>query len=114
MDIRFYLDPDTGLPHIYGHGVTEADVERVLCRPGEDGPSSGGSRQAVGQAEGGRAWFKNPRFRVTHGISARTLIGPGVQHAMQRVVRAGLRESLVAVLGLQFRENRVYPRSSSQ
>ena len=29
-------------------------------------------------------------------------------------VGAGLRESLVAVLGLQFRENRVYPRSSSQ
>ena len=54
MDIRFYLDPDTGLPHIYGHGVAEADVERVLRRPGEDGPSSGGSRQAVGQAEGGR------------------------------------------------------------
>jgi len=37
VDIRFYLDPDTGLPHIYGHGVTEADVERVLRRPGEDG-----------------------------------------------------------------------------
>ena len=29
-------------------------------------------------------------------------------------VGAGLRESLVAVLGLQFRENRVYTRSSSQ
>ena len=29
-------------------------------------------------------------------------------------VAAGLRESLAAVLGLQFRENRVYPRSSSQ
>ena len=29
-------------------------------------------------------------------------------------VGAGLRESLVALLGLQFRENRVYPRSSSQ
>ena len=29
-------------------------------------------------------------------------------------VGAGLRESLVAVLGPQFRENRVYPRSSSQ
>ena len=29
-------------------------------------------------------------------------------------VGAGLRESLVAVLGLQVRENRVYPRSSSQ
>ena len=54
MDIRFYLDPETGLPHIYGHGVTETDVERVLRRPGEDGPSSGNSRQAVGQAKGGR------------------------------------------------------------
>jgi hypothetical protein len=42
------------LPHIYGHCVSEADVERVLRRPGEDGPSSGGSRQAVGQAHGGR------------------------------------------------------------
>jgi hypothetical protein len=54
VDIRFYLDPDTGLPHIYGHGVTEADVERILRTPGEDGPSSGGSRQAIGQGEGGR------------------------------------------------------------
>ena len=52
------------------------------------------------------AWFKNARFRVTLGISARTLIGPALG--------AGLRESLAAVLGLQFRENRVYPRSSSQ
>ena len=29
-------------------------------------------------------------------------------------VGAGFRESLTAMLGLQFRENRVYPRSSSQ
>jgi hypothetical protein len=29
-------------------------------------------------------------------------------------VGAGVRESLVAVLGPQFRENRVYPNSSSQ
>lgn len=54
MEIRYYLDPETGLPHIYGHGVTEAEVERVLRRVGEDGPSSGGSRQAVGPSEGGR------------------------------------------------------------
>ncbi len=54
MEIRYYLDPETGLPHVYGHGVTEAEVERILRRVGEDGPSSGGSRQAVGQAEGGR------------------------------------------------------------
>ena len=32
VDIRFYLDPDTGLPHIYGHGVTEEEVEQS-CGP---------------------------------------------------------------------------------
>lgn len=54
MEIRYYLDPETGLPHIYDHGVTEAEVEWILRRVGEDGPSPGGSRQAVGQTEGGR------------------------------------------------------------
>ena len=54
MEIRYYLDRVTGLPHIFDHGVTEAEVERVLSRPGEDGPSSGGSRQALGQTAGGR------------------------------------------------------------
>ena len=54
MEIRYYLDPETGLPHIYDHGVIESEVERVLRRAGEDGPSSGGSRQAIGQTEGGR------------------------------------------------------------
>lgn len=54
MEIRYYLDPDTGLPHIYGHGVTEDEVEQILSRPGEDGPSSGNARQAIGQASGGR------------------------------------------------------------
>ncbi len=23
MEIRFYIDPETGLPHIFNHGVTE-------------------------------------------------------------------------------------------
>ncbi|HEU5116695.1 MAG TPA: hypothetical protein VFT74_08490 [Isosphaeraceae bacterium] len=54
MEIRYYINPVTGLPHIYDHGVIEADVERVLRRPGEEGLSSNGSRQALGQAEGGR------------------------------------------------------------
>jgi len=54
MEIRYYLDPETGLPHINDHGVTEAEVERILRRVGEDGPSPGDLRQAVGQTEGGR------------------------------------------------------------
>jgi hypothetical protein len=54
MEIRFYNDPDTGLPHIYGHGVTEEEVEQVLRRPGEDLPGSRDSRLKLGQTAAGR------------------------------------------------------------
>lgn len=30
MKIRFYIDPETGLPHIYKHDVREVEVEGVL------------------------------------------------------------------------------------
>jgi hypothetical protein len=54
MEIRYYRDPESGLLHIHGHGVTEAEVEWILGRPGEDGPCSDGSRQALGQTMDGR------------------------------------------------------------
>ena len=54
MEIRYYRDPETGLPHIYDHGVTEAEAEWVLAHPGEDEACSGGSRQALGQTVDGR------------------------------------------------------------
>jgi DMSO/TMAO reductase YedYZ molybdopterin-dependent catalytic subunit len=54
MNIRFYNDPETGLPHIYRHGVDENEVEEVLRRPGEDRPGQEGSRVAMGQTRGGR------------------------------------------------------------
>ncbi len=54
MDIRYYRDPESGLPHIYDHGVTEAEVQWILAHPAEDGPCSGGSRQALGQTMDGR------------------------------------------------------------
>jgi hypothetical protein len=54
MEIRFYLDPDTELPHIHEHGVTEDEVKGVLRRPGEDRPGTEGSRVALGQTSGGR------------------------------------------------------------
>jgi len=38
----------------YTTGVSEAEVEWVLARPSEDGPSSADSRQAAGQTEAGR------------------------------------------------------------
>lgn len=54
MNIRFYTDPETGLPHIYGHHVEETEVEEVLSRPREDRPGQEGSRVAVGKTSGGR------------------------------------------------------------
>jgi hypothetical protein len=54
MEIRFYVDPDTDLPHIYSHGVCEDEVEDVLRSSGEDRPGTEGSRVAVGQSRTGR------------------------------------------------------------
>ncbi len=54
MDVRFYIDPETGEPHIYNHGVGEHEVEDVLAKPGEDRPGREGSRVAIGQTQGGR------------------------------------------------------------
>lgn len=54
MEVRYYLDPDTGRPHIYNHGVSEAEVEYVLRHPGEDRPGRDDSRHALGQTEAGR------------------------------------------------------------
>jgi hypothetical protein len=52
--VRFYTDPATGRPHIYGHQVDEDEVEDVLERPAEDRPGREGSRVAVGQTRAGR------------------------------------------------------------
>ena len=54
MKIRFYIDPETGMPHIHRHGVREDEVEDVLSSPGEDRPGKEGSRIAIGQTMGGR------------------------------------------------------------
>ena len=54
MNIRYYLDPTTGQPHILEHGVDEREVQDVLEMPGEDRPGRDGSRIAVGQTTAGR------------------------------------------------------------
>ena len=54
MNIRCYLDPVTGQPHILEHGVDEDEIEDVLEAPGEDRPGRHGSRIAVGQTSAGR------------------------------------------------------------
>ena len=54
MRIRYYIDPRTDLPHLYGHNVSESEVEVVLARPGEDRPGREGSRVAIGRTSSGR------------------------------------------------------------
>ena len=53
MDVRFYIDPATGEPHLRGHGVTEAEAERVLANPAED-RGADGTRVAIGRTSSGR------------------------------------------------------------
>ena len=87
MDIRYYLDQRTGAPHIYSHGVTEAEVEFVLARPGEDRAGRDGSRIAIGRTSGGRyVRVVYVRGREANGlfvITAMELIGKPL-HAYRR------------------------------
>lgn len=54
MKVRYYVDPGTGQPHVYRHGVDEDEVEDVLTRPLEDRPGRDGARVALGQTRAGR------------------------------------------------------------
>jgi hypothetical protein len=52
VDLRFFIDPETELPHIYNHGVTEAEVCEVLSGRGEDLRGDENSRMKIGQNAG--------------------------------------------------------------
>jgi len=54
LNVRYYIDPATGAPHIHNHGVAESEVEDILARPGEDRPGTDGTRLALGQTSAGR------------------------------------------------------------
>lgn len=79
MTIRFYIDPETGPPHIYGHAVDEEEVEEVLRAPGEDRPGREGSRTAIGQTRAGRylrvIYVPDPEPDGIFVITAYQLIG---------------------------------------
>jgi hypothetical protein len=54
LEVRFYIDPATGEPQIYNHGVEEEEVTEVLEKPAEDRPGRNESRVALGQTTAGR------------------------------------------------------------
>jgi hypothetical protein len=88
MDVRYYLDPDTNQPHIYGHGVTEEEAEHVLRHPGEDLPAREGSRQALGQTAAGRylrvIYVPDPELESVFVITAYELRGKPLQAYRRR------------------------------
>jgi hypothetical protein len=67
MRTRFYIDPATGLPHVYGHSIDEQEVRDILETPVEDRPGQEGARVAVGQTSAGRYL----RGKATKGIQAK-------------------------------------------
>jgi Domain of unknown function (DUF4258) len=79
MRIRFYLDSRTGQPHIYGHNVTEDEVEQVLASPLEDRPGTEGARIALGRTETGRylrvVYVPDPEPDSVFVVTAYTLEG---------------------------------------
>jgi hypothetical protein len=49
VNVRYYIDPQTGEPHIYNHDVSEQEVEEVLSDSGEDQLGENGARVAIGR-----------------------------------------------------------------
>jgi hypothetical protein len=93
MEIRYHRDPETGLPHIHEHGVTEAEVESILARPGEDEACSRGPRQALGQTAHGRylrmIWFPDENGVGVFVGTAYPLAGKQLEAFRRRQRRRG-------------------------
>ena len=88
MHIRFYVDPESELPHIYSHDVTEFEVEDILRSPGEDRPGRDGARIALGQTSGGRflrvIYVPDPLPNSVFVISAYNLTGKPLTAFLRR------------------------------
>jgi hypothetical protein len=88
MKIRYYLDEETGLPHIRSHGVREAEVADVLEAPGEDRAGREGARVALGRTRAGRylrvVYVPEPDSDGVFVITAYDLVGKGLRAYRRR------------------------------
>ncbi|HVO27582.1 MAG TPA: DUF4258 domain-containing protein [Candidatus Margulisiibacteriota bacterium] len=95
MKIRFYIDPETGEPHIYNHSVDEEEVEDVLEAPGEDRAGRDDSRVAIGQTRHGRflrvIYVADPEPASVFVITAYELAGKALMAYRRRRRRKGRR-----------------------
>jgi hypothetical protein len=87
MRVRFYIDLESGEPHIARHAVSEKEVRDVLARPLEDRAGRDGSRVALGQTPAGRylqvIYVPDPGAESVFAITAYEL-GPKAKHALRR------------------------------
>lgn len=89
MEVRYYIDLETGLPHIYRHDVAESEVEEVLSNPGEDRAGNDGSRVATGRTLAGRLlrviYVPDPEPKSVFVITAYELRGkPALAYRRRR------------------------------
>jgi hypothetical protein len=90
VQLRFHIDPATGLPHIYEHDVSEHEVEEILGRPLQDMRGRENSRIAIGQTRDGRylkvIYVPDPLPNSVFVITAYEL-GPKAKRAARRKKR---------------------------
>ena len=90
MELRFWKDPETALPHIYEHGVREEEVRQVLSRPRLNLRGGGNSRSIMGQTSAGRylkvVFVPDPDGAGGFVVTAYELQGKGLQ-AYRRATR---------------------------
>ena len=90
MELRFWKDPETGLPHIYEHGVTEEEVRQVLNRARLNLRGGGNSRSIMGQTSAGRylkvVFVPDPDGASGFVVTAYELRGKGLR-AYRRATR---------------------------
>ena len=90
MQIRFHIDPKTGLPHVHEHNVSESEVEEVLGHPIQDLRGREDSRIAIGQTGEGRylkvIYVPDPVPNSVFVITAYEL-GPKAKRAVRRKIR---------------------------
>ena len=95
MKVRYYIDAQTGQPHICRHGVSEAEVEDVLANAGEDRPGAEGSRVAIGQTEAGRylriIYILDPEHDGIFVVTGYELTGKPLLAYRRRLRRKGKR-----------------------
>jgi hypothetical protein len=84
---RYYRDPESGIPHIENHDVSELEVADAFLSRREDRAGRDGSRVAIGRTRSGRIlrviYVRDEVADSTFVITAYDLRGPALK-AFQR------------------------------